>query len=64
MTGIGEHLLRVVQGLADTELQGPFEGFDTHENGHSRMIGMKEMIDGPVSQLVLDLEERGLLKAS
>ncbi|MCA9442369.1 MAG: DUF1501 domain-containing protein, partial [Candidatus Omnitrophica bacterium] len=26
-----------------------------------RMVGMKEMIDGPVSQLVLDLEERGLL---
>ncbi len=39
----------------------PFEGWDTHENGHSRLVGMKELIDGPVSQLVLDLEEKGLL---
>ena len=39
----------------------PFEGWDTHENGHSRLVGMKEMIDRPVAQLVLDLEERGLL---
>ena len=39
----------------------PFEGWDTHENGHTRAAQMKEMIDGPVAQLVLDLEERGLL---
>lgn len=39
----------------------PFRFWDTHENGHSRAEGMKAMIDGPVSQLVLDLEERGLL---
>ena len=39
----------------------PFKNWDTHENGHSRTIGMKHQIDGPISQLVLDLEERGLL---
>src|SRR5204863_4599917 len=40
----------------------PFLHWDTHENGHSRAAAMKKQIDAPVSQLVLDLEERGLLK--
>ena len=39
----------------------PFLGFDTHDNGHTRMIRMKELIDRPIAQLVLDLETRGLL---
>jgi len=39
----------------------PFKGFDTHENGHTRMVDMKKMIDIPVAQLIKDLEERGLL---
>ena len=39
----------------------PFEGWDTHEDGHTRARNMKAMIDRPVAQLVLDLEERGLL---
>ena len=39
----------------------PFMGFDTHENGHTRMVGMKKMIDAPVAQLIKDLDERGLL---
>ena len=39
----------------------PFRYWDTHENGHQRTIKMKEDIDAPVSQLILDLEERGLL---
>ena len=39
----------------------PFLNWDTHENGHSRAAAMKKQIDGPVAQLVLDLEERGLL---
>ena len=39
----------------------PFRYWDTHENGHTRAAEMKRTIDGPVSQLVLDLEERGLL---
>ena len=40
----------------------PFKGFDTHENGHTRMVDMKKMIDGPVSQLVKDLDKSGLLE--
>ncbi|HEX5026466.1 MAG TPA: DUF1501 domain-containing protein [Agriterribacter sp.] len=39
----------------------PFLGFDTHENGHTRMVGMKKMIDGPVAQLVKDLDKSGHL---
>lgn len=39
----------------------PFLNWDTHENGHAKLVDMKKQIDSPVSQLVLDLEERGLL---
>jgi uncharacterized protein (DUF1501 family) len=39
----------------------PFLFWDTHENGHERAVVMKQQIDAPVSQLILDLEERGLL---
>lgn len=39
----------------------PFLNWDTHENGHTRLVDMKQQIDGPIAQLVLDLEERGLL---
>ncbi|MCW5977529.1 MAG: DUF1501 domain-containing protein [Bryobacteraceae bacterium] len=39
----------------------PFRYWDTHENGHERAENMKREIDAPVAQLVLDLEERGLL---
>jgi len=39
----------------------PFRYWDSHENGHTRARDMKATIDGPVSQLILDLEERGLL---
>jgi len=39
----------------------PFEHWDTHENGHTRMVDLKKSIDAPVARLVLDLEERGLL---
>jgi uncharacterized protein (DUF1501 family) len=39
----------------------PFRYWDSHENGHERAAEMKRVIDGPVSQLILDLEERGLL---
>jgi hypothetical protein len=39
----------------------PFLGFDTHDNGHTRLADMKKLIDRPVAQLVLDLEDRGLL---
>jgi hypothetical protein len=39
----------------------PFLNWDTHEHGHEKAANMKKAIDAPVAQLVLDLEERGLL---
>ena len=39
----------------------PFLNWDTHESGHGRLVNMKKMIDAPIAQLILDLEERGLL---
>ena len=39
----------------------PFRYWDSHQWGHQRALDMKATIDGPVAQLVLDLEERGLL---
>jgi hypothetical protein len=39
----------------------PFMGWDTHENGHSRLIDMMKLIDAPIARLVRDLDERGLL---
>jgi len=39
----------------------PFEGWDTHEEGHTRATKMKQSIDRPIAELVVDLEQRGLL---
>lgn len=39
----------------------PFLNWDTHEHGHEKAANMKRQIDSAISQLVLDLEERGLL---
>ncbi|QJW89280.1 DUF1501 domain-containing protein [Spirosoma taeanense] len=39
----------------------PFKGWDTHENGHTRLEDMKCQIDGPIAQLILDLEKSGHL---
>src|SRR5439155_1329944 len=39
----------------------PFKYWDTHDNGHERAADLKKTIDAPVAQLILDLEERGLL---
>jgi len=39
----------------------PFFGWDTHENGHTRLEGMKRMIDGPIAQLIKDLDKTGHL---
>jgi hypothetical protein len=39
----------------------PFKNWDTHDNGHTRLVDMKKQIDAPIAQLVLDLEARGLL---
>jgi uncharacterized protein (DUF1501 family) len=39
----------------------PFQHWDSHQDGHERAVAMKQQIDAPVAQLILDLEERGLL---
>src|SRR5262245_26186402 len=39
----------------------PFLHWDTHENGHTTVARMKKEIDRPIAQLILDLEDRGLL---
>lgn len=39
----------------------PFLHWDTHENGHETYARLKQEIDRPIAQLVLDLEQRGLL---
>ncbi|MDQ6478178.1 DUF1501 domain-containing protein [Dyadobacter sp. LHD-138] len=39
----------------------PFKGWDTHENGHTRLKDMKKQIDGPIAQLIKDLDKSGRL---
>jgi hypothetical protein len=39
----------------------PFGYWDTHDNGHSRTVELKRLIDRPIAQLVRELRERGLL---
>ncbi|MDG1277635.1 MAG: DUF1501 domain-containing protein [Algoriphagus sp.] len=39
----------------------PFFGWDTHDNGHTRLKDMKKMIDVPVAQLIRDLDQSGKL---
>lgn len=39
----------------------PFVSWDTHENGHTTAKRMKSVIDRPIAQLILDLEQRGQL---
>jgi len=39
----------------------PFKYWDTHDNGHTRLAKLKQMIDRPVAQLIKDLEARKLL---
>lgn len=39
----------------------PFKGWDTHENGYTRLIDMKKQIDRPVAQLIRDLKKTGHL---
>jgi hypothetical protein len=39
----------------------PFEGWDTHEEGHTRTVKMKQAVDRPIARLIVDLEQRGLL---
>jgi len=40
----------------------PFKGWDTHENGNTRLKDMKQQIDAPIAQLVKDLERTGRLE--
>jgi hypothetical protein len=39
----------------------PFKGWDTHDNGNTRIKNMKKMIDGPIAQLIKDLDKSGKL---
>jgi uncharacterized protein (DUF1501 family) len=39
----------------------PFLNWDTHENGHQKMVAMKSMIDAPIARLIHDLDNRGML---
>jgi hypothetical protein len=39
----------------------PFLHWDTHANGHETLVRMHQEMDKPIAQLVLDLEQRGLL---
>lgn len=39
-----------------------FKGFDTHEDGATRMVELKKQIDAPLAQLIRDLDDRGLLE--
>lgn len=39
----------------------PFLHWDTHENGHTTVKRLKQEIDGPIAQLIRDLEARKLL---
>ncbi|PSL01672.1 DUF1501 domain-containing protein [Cecembia rubra] len=40
----------------------PFIGWDTHDNGHTRLKDMKKLIDAPIAQLIKDLDESGRLE--
>lgn len=39
----------------------PFVHWDTHNSGHDTVARLHQEVDGPIAQLVLDLEQRGLL---
>ncbi|XZE54065.1 DUF1501 domain-containing protein [Planctomycetaceae bacterium SH139] len=39
----------------------PFLHWDTHANGHETLVRMHREMDHPIAQLVLDLEQRGML---
>ena len=39
----------------------PFFGWDTHDNGYTRLKEMKKLIDSPIAQLIKDLDLSGKL---
>ncbi len=55
LTEVGARFIEVTTGYY------PFQEWDTHENGYTRVRKLKEMVDAPIAQLILDLEHRGLL---
>ena len=62
--GLGCLIKRLVERctiVSVTTEYEPFLGWDTHENGHARMVKMKEAIDRPISTLIHDLHQSGLL---
>jgi hypothetical protein len=60
---LARRLVEAGARFVEAEYQyGAFKYFDTHEDGHTRLAALKKEIDGPLARLVLDLEERGLLK--
>jgi len=67
--GLGCLLARrlVEEGVRFVEVSSefvPFGNWDTHDSGHQRTVKLKQWIDRPISQLVLDLEELGLLDST
>lgn len=60
---LARRLVEVGARYIEVEYQyAPFEGFDTHENGHTRMAEMKRRIDRPIGTLIKELDERGMLE--
>ncbi len=59
---LARRLVEVGARFVQVEYQyGPFRGFDTHENGATRIAEMKKQIDAPIAQLIRDLAERNML---
>lgn len=60
---LARRLVEVGARFVEVEYQyAPFQGFDMHENGHTRMADMKKQIDRPIGTLIRELDERGLLE--
>src|SRR5688572_6861247 len=60
---LARRLVEVGARFVEVEYQyAPFEGFDMHENGKTRMENIKKQIDRPIAQLVRDLDERAMLE--
>ena len=55
----------VEDGVRFVQVEYPYEafgGFDAHEYGAARVAEMKRWIDGPIANLVRELDDRGLLR--
>ena len=59
---LARRLVEAGARFVEVEYQyAPFKGFDTHEDGCTRLADMKKQIDLPIAQLIRDLHERGML---